>query len=300
MNRIKKYIIAAAIVCFALVFAGCTEFVIDASINEDNTLTYSYKIDVSDIDSADVSYSQVKEYLHKVERHWENNGFDAKVSIYDNGIHVSTKIEEDFETREQAFAALYQHMTNDISPFVDVDYTYNLNYYYEDYTLDAALDFSNIIDSEIYNVYPDIVGKDVDAFLDTAICTVNISLPKNEGTEDDIISENIETVTSSLTGKSSINISGIINNNANKKYEQDLHAKRDLEIKNMIIFFSIALVLIVALIVLIVLAKKKKKHSDENIDYVTASDSTEQKNTDDTPPEIADTKIPEQPNTEDK
>lgn len=264
MNKIKKYIIAAILVLSALLFSGCSEFIINASIDENNLMTYSYKIDVKDIDIDDINYMQVKGYMEKIQHHWESSGYDAEIFNYDDGISVYLEIKEQCDSREQAFAALYKSMTNDISPFVDVNYYYNLNYYYEDYSLNARLDFSETIDDDIYTVYPDVVGKDVDEFLKSAQCTVNISLPENKSTETDIISQNSQTFSSSLTEKINISMASIINNNANKIYEQELTAKKELEQKTMLIFFSIALVLIAALVVLIVLRKKKNAKLNDN------------------------------------
>jgi len=259
MNKIKKYIIAAALIISVLLFAGCTEFLISASIDENNILVYSCKIDVKDIDVDDLNYMQVKGYFEKLQHHWKDNGYESDIFPYDGGISVYMEIQEQHETREEAFAALYGHMTNEISPFSNVDYDYNLNYYYEDYFIDAKLDFSQMIDSDIYDIYPDIVGKDVDEFLDSVKCTVEFSLPKNESFTTDIISENNKKYDISLIKESNISIVGIINNNANKVYEQDLDAKRNYEQKSMLIFFSVAFILIALLVLLIVFRVKKKK-----------------------------------------
>lgn len=258
MNSIKKYIIAVVLLTFALAFAGCTEMKIEASIDENNTLTYSYKIDVTDIDKDDINYSQVQSYIEKIEDHWEDNGYEAAISTYDDGISIYMEIIEHYGTREEAFAGLYKCMTNEISPFADVDYTYNLNYYYEDYTLDASLDFSNIVYEEIYNVYPGAVGKEVDDFLNSFICTVTISLPINESITDDVISQNIKSFDVPIDGKSSIHIEGKINNNENLKYEQDLTAKMKKQKMTVIISYLVSFVGASALAMLIILWRKKK------------------------------------------
>ncbi|MEX1376451.1 MAG: hypothetical protein AB1Z23_03145 [Eubacteriales bacterium] len=266
MDRIKKYIIAAVLLAFALAFAGCTELKIDASIDENNMLTYSYKIDVTDIKKDDINYDEVKLYLEKIEQHWEDNGYDAAISTYDGGISIYMEINEQYETRGAALAGLYKCMTNEISPFSDVDYTYNLNYYYEDYTLDASLDFSNIINEQIYTAYPGAVGKEADDFINSAKCTVTISLPINESIEDDVINQNTKSFDVPIDKRSSIHMQGKINNNENLEYERDLIAKSEKQKENVIISAIVLFVSILILAIVIILWgkwRKKKKPQDE-------------------------------------
>lgn len=262
MSKIKKYIIAAALIIIASLFAGCAEITIFAYIDAYNTMTYRYVVDVDDIDLDDVNYNQVKGYFEKLERHWEKSGYDTDIYPYDDGISIYMEISETYETREEAFAALYDAMTNEISPFTDVDYGYNLNYYYEDYYIDATLNFSEIVDNDIYDVYPGVVGEDVNELLNNIKCTAYFNLPENEGTMDDIIKMNKKSFDISLDSETPINISGKINNNANRVYEENLQAKRSLEQKNMIIFFSITLASIIILVLLIVSKKMKTKTQD--------------------------------------
>ena len=68
-------------------------------------------------------------------------------------------LENQFDTREEAFAALYSYMTNETTPFVDVEYAYNQDFYHEDYFIKSHLDLSNMVDNDIYDAYPSLVGR---------------------------------------------------------------------------------------------------------------------------------------------
>ncbi len=259
MKNKSKLTILILLAVTAAVFTGCSELKIESSISADNLVTHMYELSISGVEDTDVNYKEIREFLHKVSDNWKEAGFDSKVIIKDDLILVRGTLTKQCSSREEAFITLYEFMTSPASPFSNVEYGYNLNYYYEDYFLKASLDFSDIVDNDIYTAYPSIVGEDVDKFFENFKCTVNFSLPENNSLETDEISQNILVKDITPNGENEIVLSGRINNNANAQYEKDLIAKREKEEKNLIVFTSAGLFAIIVLIILIILRKRKKK-----------------------------------------
>ena len=258
MKKNLKYSLLFIIILTLSSLIGCGQININAAITEDNEVTYSYKM-VFNIEEDDINYSGVTTYLLKIKNHWEESGFKANIKTEEESITLIGKISEEYETRQEAFAALYSYMTNDISPFVDVEYEYNMNYYYEDYILKANINLEGLADEDIYTAYPSIVGEDVDDFLENMKCTITINLPQNNSKESDDIVENIVIVDVPFNEQAEVSLSGIINNNANARYEQELNAKKEKEQKNLIIVSCITITCIIGLIILLITASKAKQ-----------------------------------------
>jgi len=261
-NKIK-YIPILLIMAAILVLSGCAKLDITASIDNENNVDYTYKITVTGIEDDDINYAEIKSYLGKILLHWKSAGFTSSLIETDGGFELTAAMSGQYETREEAFAALYSFMTNEVSPFTDVEYDYNLNYYYEDYYLSAGLDLENMIDDDIYTVYPSTVGADVDEFLSSFKCDVTFSLPSNESKESDAVIQKTVTQSISLNKPEEIYLSGIINNNVNARYEQALIERRAQE-KMIIIISACASVLLIGVIILLsVKVKRGKKAKGE-------------------------------------
>jgi len=255
-----KYIPVLFILAAILVLSGCTKLDITASIDKDNNVDYTYKITVTGIEDDDINHAEIKSYLGKIMLHWKGAGFTSSLIEIDGGFELTATMSGQYQSREEAFAALYSFMTNEVSPFTDVEYDYNLNYYYEDYYLSAGLDLENMIDDDIYTVYPSTVGADVDEFLSDFKCDVTFSLPSNESKESDEVIQKTVTESISLDAPEEIYLSGIINNNVNARYEQALIERRAKE-KMIIIISSCASVVLIGVIILLSFKVKKMRNA---------------------------------------
>ena len=82
-------------------------------------------------------------------------------------------------------------------------------------------------------------------------CTVTVSLPQNESDVSDAVTLNVVTVDVPVDSETEIAISGIINNNVNVRYENNLLATKAYQ-KKMIIILSAAAAALVGVLVLII------------------------------------------------
>jgi len=260
MKNKLKFIIISAVLAALLSLAGCAELNINASIDQRNVVDLSYEIIIPEIDQEDINYTETKSFLGKIMKYWtQEEGFDTHLDSSGNTLHLSAHLTKECASRQEAFQELYNYMTNSVSPFVNVTYDYNQNFYYEDYSLNAAINLSGIIDDDIYTVYPSIVGDDADEFLNNLKCTVTVSLPQNESDVSDAVTLNVVTVDVPVDSETEIAISGIINNNVNVRYENNLLATKAYQKKMIIILSAAAAALVGVLVLIIVLRKKQKK-----------------------------------------
>ena len=260
MKNKLKFIVITVILLMLIALGGCTEININASINEDNEVNYSYEVIITKIEREDINYQEAKAYLSKMMKYWQDKeGFKTSLTTDNAQLHMTAWLKEDCDTREEAFQVLYEYMTNSVSPFINVDYNYSQNFYYEDYSLNASINLEDIADEDIYTVYPSIVGDDVDEFFSNLKCTVNISLPHNDSEVSDDITQKVDIFGVPIAGEKHISVSGVINNNENVRYENNLMLTKARQKKTLIILSGAAAVFIALLIVIIILKKKKNK-----------------------------------------
>lgn len=262
-NKLKYLLIFSLFIITIPVLSGCAEFSINASINQDNMVEYSYEIIIRDLADDDKNYSEAVSYLEELAAHFAEAGFSSSVEETESELEMTALIEKQCSTRQEAFEELYNYMTNSVSPFIDVDYEYNLNYTYEDYYLKANINLDGMVDDDIYTIYPLIVGDDVDEFLSNLTCSYNISLPQNESTEADIITQKIVSGNIPLDTQTEIFISGKINNNAHTLYEKELLKKWNNNILLLAAGILITILAVIAIIIFSRAIKKNKKGSDE-------------------------------------
>jgi len=278
MKNTTKYIAIILIVILTTIFAAaCTNVTVDALITEDNLVTYTYDIMVTDIDEDDINYDGIQLFFLDIKKYWEEEGLDCELLIGDGGIHLTGTLSKQCSTREEAFNTLYEYMTHKTSVFDDVTLNYTEDFYKASYSLVSHLDLRGIINEDIYSVYPEIVGDDVNEFIKGFKATVKVSLPTDadasSGVENIIQNELVTDVT--LDKLVEISLSGTITNTQNAASEAVLKKSESVSRISILISGSVALLSIVSLIVLIVYNRKNKLH-EEDIPKQKA-DSEEQK-----------------------
>ena len=260
MKNKLKYIVALAAAFAALVLTSCAQLGITAEIDADNNVSYTYEITITGMSEDDINYNETKSYLGKIMRYWsDEEGFDTSLESQDGTLRMTAVLEKQCDSRQEAFEELYKYMTNSVSPFESVEYEYSQNFYYEDYSLTSAVSFEGMVDDDIYSVYPTTVGDDIDEFLSSLTCTVTFSLPLNESDISDEVTQNVVIKNIPLEGESEISISGVINNNVNVRYENNLLSTKAHQEKTIIIFSAAGVLALAALIVIIILRRKAKK-----------------------------------------
>ncbi|MEX1377781.1 MAG: hypothetical protein AB1Z23_09990 [Eubacteriales bacterium] len=265
MKHFLKYIITTLIVVSAIFLVGCAEINIDASISDENLVSYTYTMHFSDLDEDDPNTKALESLLLEINSHWKDNNFDSELTSEGSDTTLICKMEKQCETREEAFQVLYEFMTNEITLFDDVSYTYTKDFYKEEYSIVSHIDLTKMIDDEIYEAYPAIVGENIDDFAQNIKCTVTFSLPSNESDDDEIVQSKTTTQLSFLE-PTEIDINGLINNNENIRYENSLLEAKDDNTRKAIIYGGVSLVLIVVGGLLLIFRKKIVKadmHLDE-------------------------------------
>jgi len=266
MKKTTKYAATILIIALTVIFAiGCTNATIDASITNDNLVTYTYNIVVGDIDEEDINYDELQLFFLDIKKYWEEEGLDCELLLENDSINLTGTLFKQCTTREEAFDTLYEYMTHKTSAFDDVTLNYTEDFYKTNYSLVTHLDLSGIIDEDVYNVYPQIVGDDVNEFIDSFKATVKISLPTDgdasQGEEKIIQSESVTDVT--LDEPVEISLSGVITNIQNIESENNLIKAESGSIITIIISGSIALLSILILAILIILKRRQDLHGTE-------------------------------------
>lgn len=255
-----KFLLFILTLTIITIFTGCTEFNISASIDKDNLVNYSYVITITGLDNPSENYNEAVSYLDEMGAHLDEAGFETTIEKEEGLLKMTSVIQKSCTSRQEAFGELYNCMTNSVSPFIDVEYEYNLNYYYEDYYLKANINLDGMVDDDVYEIYPSIVGDDIDEFLSSLKCTYTISLPENESTETDIITQKTITGSIPLDAQTEILVSGKINNNANVFYEKELLGKWN---KNILMLAGGILITILAVIGIIIFSRAIKANNKE-------------------------------------
>ena len=268
MKNTTKYLVTILIITLALVFAaGCTNVEVNASITEDNLVTYTYNILVDDIDDEDINYDEIRLFFLDIKKYWEEQGLDCELLLENAQINLTGTLSRQCENREEAFDTLYEFMTHKTSIFDDVTLNYTEDFYKTNYSLITHLDLSGVIDEDVYEVYPKIVGDDVNDFIDSFKAVVKFSLP-TEGVSEQgetmiIQSESSTEVT--LEEPVEISLSGNISNIENTESEANLENVKAKSKNAMFISGIIALLSLAGLAVLIIIKRNTKDTDDENV-----------------------------------
>lgn len=246
-----------------VLFTGCTDVLIDAKITSDNLVKMTYTLSFSDTRDDKVMHDSLMEFLYDLTEYWQEIGYDASIRIEDRFVIAYCNMEKQCETREQAFEVLHEFMTNEITVFDKVEYTYNQDYYKEDYTISADIDMSNMIDENIYTEYPVIVGEDIDRVMDEANVVVRFTLPYDDTQEDNQINEKVFENTVMLNAPATVTAQGVIHNYYNIEKELYLFEAKEKKQHTLYILAAAAFVSIAGLITLLILGKRKKKKDDD-------------------------------------
>ena len=273
MKKYLKHIILAITILSVFLLAGCAEININASISNENLVIYTYTLNFNELDEDNPNTKSLETLLIETNSYWQDLGFDSELTSEGDTTTLVCTMQKQCATREEAFQALYEFMTNEITLFDDVSYTYINGFYKEDYSIVSHLDLSKIIDEEIYEVYPKIVGENVDDFAQSINCTVTFSLPVNESTETDALSQSQTVTAVGFSEPAEINISGYINNNENMRYENSLLEEKSKTMKALIIFGGASLLAVILAVILLIFRKKmlksnKQEDKEENVELM--------------------------------
>jgi len=266
----RKLTLLAIIMILIAIFSGCATVEIDASIAPDNFVSYSYTLVFSNLDSEDPNYNQLRLFILDMQEYWEKNGVACDTSITESSISLKGTIQQQCASQEEAFNTLYEYMTNEISPYDNVTLAYNEDNFRTDYSIEADMDFSKVVDQKVYDVHPQIVINDVDEFLNTVKVTAVFTLPSNEGTESMVIESKTLNFDIPIDSPYSIKIDGTINDNEAAAREKQAGAR----VKRLGAAIAVSVVLaaasLIAIIVMIVIklsavrsAKKAKAVEEE-------------------------------------
>lgn len=266
MKNTTKYLVTIFIITLTIIFAvGCTNVSVDASITKDHLVTYTYNITVDDIDEEDLNYDELQLFFLDIKKYWEEEGLKCELLMDNDTINLTGVLSKQCMSREEAFDTLYEYMTHKTSIFDDVTLNYKEDFYKTDYALVAHLDLSGVIDEDVYSVYPQIVGDDVNAFMDGFKASVTISLPADgdavQGEANVIEKQSITDV--SLDEPTEILLNGTITNTQNTESENDLVKAKSNSKTTIIISGIIALLSITGLIILMFI-KRNMKLDDED------------------------------------
>lgn len=264
MKKSMKLTILVLAISLITALTGCANVAIDAQITPDNLVTYSYTLSFAELDKENPNYEQLELFLLDIKEHWEENGVTGRIETADTTMKLTGTMQKQCESQYEAFETLYSYMTNEISPFDSVSLDYNHMEYIADYLLTANIDFTGILDEQIYETHPDIIDRDVEEFMDNLTCTATFSLPVSDGENPANIIESVSSHNIPLDNPYSI----VVGNTVNQKDtdEMALYVKRDNLLKAVKISGAIAgaaLLAVVALIVIGILKKKKSTSEDE-------------------------------------
>jgi|GEM_PF-2983704 len=267
MKKIKKYLVIIIATIVMLTITGCIDIIIDGQITEDNIAKLTYTLAFVDVKEKDDVYNSLMDFLYELTEYWQEEGFNADIVVDDDNVTALCMMEKQCETREEAFEALYGFLSNDITVFDKIDYTYNSNFYSENYAIDVVINFEGIIDENIYSEYPKIVGEDIDKAIEKTKCAVRFELPYIDSSTESTTSTKLFEQNVSFDRETRIHIEGIIDNVDNIEYEKDLQSKKGRQ-ELLIIIFSILALLSVVSIVDILILKRKRKNGDSKSKYI--------------------------------
>ncbi len=258
----KKIIIAALILLTIMVFTGCADIKINAEITPDNLVTYSYIMEFTELDSGDPNYEQLEIFIMEIQKSWQENGVDCSTDITETSMSLTGTLQKQCADREEAFNTLYEYMTNNISPFESVSLDYNEDFYSASYALTAKIDFSGIIDEQIYEVHPQMVTDDVNAFLETVTCTAVFSLPYTTEENSTTAMQSEDIIPLSLDEPTDIAIARNVQNINNIALEKQLKLK--ITFQRILLIIAGAAALSAATAFIFVIKKKKPEPTSPN------------------------------------
>ncbi len=264
MKKTIKYIVLFTVIIAAAALAGCADITIQAEITDTNFVSYSYIMDFTELDRDDPNYAQLELFLLDVKEHWEENGAVGHIETSDTEIKLTGTMEKQCSSASEAFNTLFGFMTNEISVFEGAAIDYSEENDSANYSITANMDLTGLVDSQIYDIHPELVTNDVDEFMQNITCKAIFTLPYNDTTEP-VISQKVTTFDIPFDKQYSLEISGIIND-AETMSEQAVLMNEQAKIKKTITVSSIiaggSLALLVAAIAAGILLKKK---SDKDI-----------------------------------
>lgn len=277
MKNIYKYIITAVIVVGMMLFAGCGTLDIKAEITEDNLVTYSYTIIVTEIEDDEKNNKSIESLLIAINSHWNDIGFDSELTTDNETSTLTCTMQKQCDSRQQAFETLHEFMTNEITLFDSAEYSYIKDYYKEEYLIQSQINLKGIVSDQVYEVYPAVVGENIDEVLDSIVCKAVFSLPVNQSETSDVIKTETKTFDIPLDQAVNISIDGQIANNANAQYEKDLIAEQEDRQSKLIIYAIIGAVGLIAVVVQLIIfiksgKKEKNKIQTENEDDNSGDD----------------------------
>ena len=267
MKKYTKLAVLALIFILSIALAACADISIDGGITAENEVSLTYTMQFNDLDRDSENYKELKKYLDDVVDNWKDAGFDSKLVKDDNSLTAECTISEICETREQAFEALYGMMTNELSVFDSVDYSYTKDFYKEEYMISGKIDISNIVDESIEENYPKHIMSAIEDFYENSTFKISFSLPYNDSDTTGEVGMKEFSKEVSFDNQTAFIFSGIIKNFANAEHERQVNAeKADYEKK--ILYSAIAsgvllLALLAIIIIKVVKGKKKKAAASE-------------------------------------
>ncbi|MEX1377975.1 MAG: hypothetical protein AB1Z23_10970 [Eubacteriales bacterium] len=280
MKRFLKFALIISAFVLSLALAGCGDISIDGGITAENTVSLKYTLAFNDLDRDSDNYTELKDYLDELKDNWEDMDFESKLVKEDNSLILECTMSQECESREQAFEALYGFMTNEISVFDNVEYSYVQGFYQEDYTISGKIDISDIVDSSITSKYPAHIMSSIDEFYKNSTFEISFSLPYNDSDTTGEVVQKAFSKEVSFDNQTEFEFTGIIKNFENAEHERQINSeKADYEKKILISAIASAVLLIALLVIIILKVKKGKKQKEEGEEPVklTAEEKAQKK-----------------------
>lgn len=263
----RKVSLLVSLLLICLIFVGCAKVTMEYNIDIDNNLQVKYDLvfEKTTDEFKDYSYYNLQ---NSIVNHWEKQGLKVDVEENDDEITFKGTLEEQHDSRQEAYESLESILKGEYSPFTSAGFEYASSYFEDEYNLAAEISLKDLLRRSEYQVIPSDIQETLTKYANESEFALLISLP-GEAVETNADSQNYDNSISTNTwnlkygDEKELKLKTVIVNEANVEYHKNL---TDSTNQSKLIFLlcggGAALVLTVFLIIFFVRRAKLKNQSN--------------------------------------
>jgi hypothetical protein len=173
-----------------ILLCGCGKVDITCEVTENNLATMEMRMEIPEGNIDYMNLMSLRTAVHMVHDYWAEQGIEVKEDLYRDPIILMGRWEKQADNEKEAYDALLSFMTDDLSPFTQVEGGYSPAFFSDKRYLKAKLDLANVVSSDVLDALPPSQRQSIIDKIDNIDGRVTFKLPGEVIDSDGLVEEN--------------------------------------------------------------------------------------------------------------